>query len=745
MPKNTQPAILIVDDDVSTLDSLRRQLSTEYECRTENSPTAALKRITSGNEPFAVTLCDMYMPEMDGLALIRKLHLFCPETVCVLLTGGHDANLPIVAINEGQVFHYLQKPCACDEIRRILQLAAGEYQRRMAQKSFTWRISFPQNSPPRIVLGAGSYSITGYRAGDFQADAGLWKSIIVPDDLPIAQDFLTGVREHRLVSTTEFRIRRKDMRSRWLRMGVFSRQNDPDAHCPAAEGFLEDITEQKEMESALQEANRRYEKMVANVPGLVFQFLLQLDGTLRFTFVSSSCRKLFETEPDQVCQDSDLLLKSFVPDDLARLYRLIAESAATLQPLTWQGGVLKNEKWMWMQTMAHPERLQDGQVLWDGLMIDITALKEAERKAQFLALFPSEDPNPVLRIRADGLILYANPAGKTLLDIWQRDIGQQAPEDVLENVRHVVQSGLVQSTEISCKETYFSAVFAPVSRNEAVNLYARDITSAKNAELQLIQAHQKAVEHDKLKSEFVSTVTHELRTPLCIFKNIISNALAGVTGPIAPKLRENLEMAQQSVERLKRIIADFSEISELDAQAAKISRKITFMQGLIKESVSSMRPLAGAKKISLTLNLPQKPVYADVDQDKINKVLENIIGNAIKFIPLRGSIYVTLTDYLHGEFFDICVRDNGPGMTHKEANKVFDRFVQARILKGPGDHGTGLGLTIAREIINLHGGHIWLETEPKCGCAFFFRLPKTEAKAVSKQEKAKPAAAAKVK
>jgi signal transduction histidine kinase len=65
-------------------------------------------------------------------------------------------------------------------------------------------------------------------------------------------------------------------------------------------------------------------------------------------------------------------------------------------------------------------------------------------------------------------------------------------------------------------------------------------------------------------------------------------------------------------------------------------------------------------------------------------------------------------------------------MTRQEASKVFDRFVQAKILKGPGEHGTGLGLTIAREIINLHGGHIWGETEPKCGCAFFFRLPKAD-------------------
>jgi signal transduction histidine kinase len=109
-------------------------------------------------------------------------------------------------------------------------------------------------------------------------------------------------------------------------------------------------------------------------------------------------------------------------------------------------------------------------------------------------------------------------------------------------------------------------------------------------------------------------------------------------------------MAQQSVERLKRIISDFTDISEIDAGTSKLDRKITFIQDLLKETVDSMRPLAQAKKISMTMSLPKKPVYADVDQSRIMKVLENIIGNAIKFIPLKGSIYVSLTDYLHGEF-----------------------------------------------------------------------------------------------
>jgi len=734
MHNNDRPTVIVVDDDPLILDSLKRLLAADYEVLALERAELAIESVRQRHQPVAAIVCDMYMPGLDGLNLVNRVHLFSPETVCLLLTGGGDPHLPVRALNEGRVFQFLQKPCPPDDMKRILKLAIGEHQRRLLQKSFTWRITFNKGRSSAIMMGPGVFSVTGYRAGDFQDEPTLWKSMLLPEDTPAVETFLQDVRQRGPVDTVEFRIRRKDMRCRWLRMAVLSQQGDPDAPCPSVEGFLEDITEQKENQLELQDATRRYERMVTNVPGLVFHCRLELDGSLRFTFVSPTCRQLFDLDPDDVCKDAELLLKSFMPADRARLYELIAESAETLQPLTWQGGVLKDDCRRWFQATARPERLQDGQILWDGVMIDITALKEAEQKSQLLAQLSSENPDPVLRVRQDGTILYANPAGSTLLDLWDRAVGQQVPEDIMETVEQVLRSGLVASEGVVCRERYFSVVFAPVAATREVNLYARDVTSAKNAELELIDANQKLVDHDRLKSEFVSTITHEMRTPLCIFKNIISNALAGVTGPISPKLRENLEMAHQSVERLRCIIADFMDISEIDAGKIKLHRKITLMQTLVKDSVDSMRPLAQAKKITLALNLPRTGVYADVDQERIAKVIENLVGNAIKFIPVKGTIFVTMTDYLQGEFFDICVRDNGPGMTRKEAARVFDRFVQAKLLKGPGQHGTGLGLAIAREIVTLHSGHIWVETEPKHGCAFFFRLPKTEAVTVTTGE-----------
>ena len=111
-----------------------------------------------------------------------------------------------------------------------------------------------------------------------------------------------------------------------------------------------------------------------------------------------------------------------------------------------------------------------------------------------------------------------------------------------------------------------------------------------------------------------------------------------------------------------------------------------------------------------------------MDRDRIVQVLVNLIGNAIKFIPIGGQIDVMLED--GDDQVTIRVQDDGPGMTPEDMARIFDRFVQAKILKGPGQHGTGLGLTISRELVKMHGGQIWVESEIGKGSVFSFSLPK---------------------
>jgi len=240
---------------------------------------------------------------------------------------------------------------------------------------------------------------------------------------------------------------------------------------------------------------------------------------------------------------------------------------------------------------------------------------------------------------------------------------------------------------------------------------------------QLTETNNYLKEHDRLKSEFVMTVSHELRTPLTIFKNILSNAMAGVMGKVPPKLLRNLEMADEAIGRLTSIINDFLDVSKLEVGKMKVRPEVLCVQEIVGKLVEMIGFVTDAKGIQLDLQMPARELYIHADYEQITRVINNLIENATKFVPeTTGRIAVEVED--RGERIGFNIRDNGPGIHGDDKEKVFDRFVQVEKHVGPGKHGTGLGLAICRELIQLHSGRIWIEDNPGGGAVFRILLPK---------------------
>ena len=249
-----------------------------------------------------------------------------------------------------------------------------------------------------------------------------------------------------------------------------------------------------------------------------------------------------------------------------------------------------------------------------------------------------------------------------------------------------------------------------------------DITERKQAEETLRKANEQLIGQDKLKSELIDTITHELRTPLCIFRNIISNAVVGALGKISPKLRENLTVADAEINRLARIISDFADVSQIDEGKIELCIKHFAMQSVISKAIKSLMPLAMAKNIQLIIAAPDDELLVDADFGRIVHVLTDLIDNAIKFTPENGQITVRAKG-LENEV-GVEVEDTGMGIAADDISKVFTRFTQIEKIVGPGQHGTGLGLSISKSIIEMHGGRIWVESTLGQGSIFCFTLPK---------------------
>ena len=712
--------ILFVDDEKNVLNGFKRQFRKKLEIETALGGEKGLE-LMADSGPFAVVVSDLRMDRMDGLEFLRQVRRLSPDSVCLMLTGFADLDVAVGAVNEGRIFRFLTKPCPREVLQEALDESLEHYRRLMTVTSYTYTTHVADAEPVSTQRSQGCLAVTGYTAQDFLKDPNLWLSMVLPEHRSTVKEGIGRVAAGQEVSPIEFKIRTRDGRGRWVRDTVIPHRNEHDV-VYKYDGLVEDITEQKEMAEALRKSEARYHRMVANVPGLVYQFILRTDGTIEFRFLSDSCRELFGLDPEHIKADSGILLDRIHPEDRAEFYRLTADSAEKLCPCDWWGRIVVSDRERWFQSVSRPERLTDGDTLWDGVLLDMTEYRRIEGEVRMLAKFPSENPNPVMRMAGDGVIVYANNASEPLLNLWDTKVGQKLPDNLYRLALSVRAAGSHDCIEVKCNNHIFAIVFAPIEEADYVNLYARDITEAKNAEAKLIRTNQILKEHDRLKSEFVSTVSHELRTPLCIFKNIVSNAMAGVMGKVSHKLYESLKTADKSIDRLSRIVSDFLDISKIESGVMKLDRVPLRIQSVVSEVTNSLHALATAKGVELSTKMGKQKLLVNVDRDRIVQVLTNLIGNAVKFVPSGCHINVTVAS--RGDEVEVAVRDNGPGLSKEDMEKIFDRFVQAHNLKGAGEHGTGLGLTIAKELVEMHGGRIWVESAPAQGCCFYFTLPK---------------------
>ena len=229
-------------------------------------------------------------------------------------------------------------------------------------------------------------------------------------------------------------------------------------------------------------------------------------------------------------------------------------------------------------------------------------------------------------------------------------------------------------------------------------------------------------ETERIKDDFLNTVSHELRTPLSIAKEGISLVLDQIPGKINKEQDDILQTAKDSINRLAKIINDLLDTSKIEARKIELEREDIEAQVLLDMISKMFKSSAGERGINLKFKSYQENTKLYVDKDKVIQVFTNLVGNALKFTE-KGKIEVAIHDI--GRDIECSVSDTGRGISKEDLPKVFDKFQQFGRAPGPGIKGTGLGLTVSKGIIEMHGGRIWVESELGKGTKFIFILPKT--------------------
>lgn len=240
----------------------------------------------------------------------------------------------------------------------------------------------------------------------------------------------------------------------------------------------------------------------------------------------------------------------------------------------------------------------------------------------------------------------------------------------------------------------------------------------------------------RVRENFVATVSHDLKNPLNAIR-MSAEVLATTVPPEALKDRaqKNNQLVRRSVERMTRIIGDLLDASAIDAGHLSVERRQDDAHLLVKEAVDASQPLAVAKRQTLRTEATE-PMPVLCDRERVLQVLSNLIGNAIKFTEETGEITVRAGRVEGAARF--AVEDRGPGIEPGQLRHVFERYWHARSKSGG---GTGLGLFIAKGIVEAHGGRIWVESNAGAGSTFFFTLPLGEQLRTFERASTKPVGA----
>jgi len=228
-------------------------------------------------------------------------------------------------------------------------------------------------------------------------------------------------------------------------------------------------------------------------------------------------------------------------------------------------------------------------------------------------------------------------------------------------------------------------------------------------------------ELDQMKSDFFSTVTHELRTPLSSIKMGISLLMEGREGPFTEGQKELLVLVRQENNRMAGLVNAILDLSKMEAGMMTYQIEPKNIVPLIDQVVKEMGPLVEAKRIRLESKVAEKLPIPKIDTERFLQVLRNVIGNALKFTPEGGRVNVSVRTIDQG--LQISVADTGPGIPEKNLTTIFEKFQQVNNKDPYKTKGTGLGLAIAKQVITQHGGKIWAESKPGHGSTFFILLP----------------------
>ena len=486
-------------------------------------------------------------------------------------------------------------------------------------------------------------------------------------------------------------------------------------------------------------------KLSLQVPGMIFQYVLEANGHASIPYASDGIREIFELSAEQVKTDASAVFDLVHADDLDKLLASIADSARSLQPWYFEYRVILPVKGLrWLAGQSRPEKNENGSVLWYGFISDISERKLAEDRLREVS------ERLALATRAGGVGVWDFDVVHNALtwddqmfalygttreqfggayEAWQQVVLPEDRPHADASIQQALAGGMIFDTEFRVRwpdgtihniramaTVKFDANGCPL-RMIGTNW---DITELKRAQQAMQQAKEVAEGLASSKSEFLANMSHEIRTPM---NAVIGLSELALESEDPAEKQSHLKQINESSKDLMGILNDILDLSKIEAHQLSVEN-ITFN---FDDLLASVNRMFDAREKGVAFKIIRDEQIASLllgDPLRLRQVLINLLGNAFKFTD-KGRVTLEVTQLQAGtdnttlRFF---VRDSGIGMTIEQLDSLFQPFSQADSSISRRFGGTGLGLTISRNLVHLMGGELLVESQTGTGSTFSFIL-----------------------
>ncbi|MEW9124777.1 MAG: ATP-binding protein [Thermotaleaceae bacterium] len=354
-------------------------------------------------------------------------------------------------------------------------------------------------------------------------------------------------------------------------------------------------------------------------------------------------------------------------------------------------------------------------------LINIKKLMDEKQKAEAIVESISDG---IIVTGEEHKLLLVNRAAEKALDIREKDV---LNKHFLEAIKREDVFQIIDKVRRRNDEDEYKRYTDITVQSESTTKYYRiNVTPIENEDREnigvvtLMQDITKLKEVEQLKSDFVSTVSHEFRTPLTSISMGVGLLIDQIPGNINKDQEELLEAIREDGDRLKNLVSDLLDLSRIESGKIQMDIGIYSLIDIVENAIKPFYSQAKNKNISLKVDIRDNLSKVKADFNKIAWILTNLIGNALRYAPQDGTGIIEIKAKETANKMLVSVTDNGKGIPEDYQEKIFEKFIQVRDVDNTG--GTGLGLAISKEIANAHGGEIWVKSQLGAGSTFYFTL-----------------------